>query len=213
MTEPSPSTPGPRSLADTPPRLLVALALVAAVALTQVAAVLAMLVAGGDAALSGELGLLARIHFGARLVDFGVLLLVPLALLLARPIEADVDARVHPAVRSVLLGASSVGAAAAFLLALRVLADLGGGDFLPAGVASALLVDLAHLLVAFTGAWWAYRELQRTPPSPKPAPVSPAPPEGGGGASSLPPVTWPPAPAFPTGPPPPAETEGIQPRR
>ncbi len=200
MTDRSPSPPPPLSLADMPPRLAVALALVGAAALTQAAVVLAMLAMGaGDVALGAEMELLTRIQFGTRFLDVGVLLLVPLAVLLARLVEPSADVPAHPAVRSVLLGASAVGAASAFLLLLRVLADLGGGDFLPAGVVTALLIDVGHLLVAVAGTWWAYRELQRT----RPQPVPPADASGGAGPVAPPPRMGSTAPGFPTGPPPP----------
>lgn len=204
-----PGTPRSSSLAETPPRLLLALALVGAAALSLAAAVLAMLVVGsGGPSLSAEVGLLGRIQYGARLVD-GVVLLIPLAVLLARLVEPHAGAPAHPAVRSVLLGATAVGSAATFLLLLRVVADLGGGDFLVAGIGPSLLLDVGQLLVAAAGAFWAYRELQRTPsaPSPSPPPIVGPPPGGPGppsphpGAGTMPPGASPPG--FPTGPPPP----------
>lgn len=199
MTDP-PRPPLHLSSADLPPRLAVALALIAASALTQVAAVLAMVANGvGDVALGGEMELLTRIQFGTRFLDLGVLLLVPLAVLLARLVEPRGDAPVHPGVHSVLLAASAVGAAVAFLLLLRVLADLGGGDLMPGGVATVLLIDAGHLLVAVAGTWWAYRELQ----GPRPQPTPPADASQGAGPVGPPPGTWTTAPGFPSGPPPP----------
>lgn len=207
------------SLAATPPRLLLALALVGAAALSLAAALLAMLVVG-DAALgaSAEIGLLGRVQYGTRLLDNGVLLLIPLAVLLARLVEPHAGAPAHPAVRSVLLGASAVGSAAAFLVLLRVVADLGGGEFLVAGIGPSLLIDVGQLLVAATGALWAFRELQRTPATPPPpAPVE-TPPSGfaplsrhPGTGTTAPGTTAPgtTAPGFPSGPPsPPTTTEG-----
>lgn len=199
-----PGTPRSSSLAETPPRLVLALALVGAAALSLAAAVLAMLVMGsGGTSISAEVGLLGRIQYGTRLVD-GVVLLLPLAVLLARLVEPHADAPAHPAVRSVLLGATAVGSAATFLLLLRVVADLGGGDFLVAGIGPSLLLDVGQLLVASAGAYWAYRELQRTPAPPRPSPPRAGPPPGN--VAPLPPLpgTTAPgttAPGFPTGPP------------
>lgn len=209
-----PRSPRSSSLAETPPRLLVALALVGAAALSLAAAVLAMLVVGsGELAVSVEIGLLSRIQYGTRLLDIGVLLLIPLAVLLARLVEPLAGAPAHPAVRSVLLGASAVGSAAAFLVLLRVVADLGGGDFLVAGIGPSLLIDVGQLLVAATGALWAYRELQRTPAMSHPTPPPPvrttaasfAPLPSHPGAGTPAPGTA--APGFPSGPPSPPTTE------
>ncbi len=203
----SPAATAP--LAATPPRLLLALALVGAAALSLGAAVLAMVAVGtGDLAFGAELGLLRRIQYGTRLLDNGTLLLVPLAVLLARLVEPHAGAPASPVVRSVLLGSSAVGAAATFLIVLRLVADLGGGDLLVAGVGAALLVDVGQLLVAAAGTLWSLRELQRTPPvgDPGPRPPAPSPSAFGPGPAGAPPGTMPPGttpPGFPAGPPPP----------
>lgn len=200
-------------LDTTPPRLLLALALVGAAALTLVAAVLALALVGSGDVLSADLRLPERIQFGTRFVDIGVLLLVPLAVLLARSVEPDGGAPAHPAVRSVLLGASAVGPAATFLVVLRVLADIGFGAIPPGDLASVLLVDIGHLLVAGAGAWWAYRELQCLSPSPGPPATLPVDPTGGRASSAAHPPTGPITHGFPTGPPQAPDAEGGQARQ
>lgn len=180
-------------MSETPPRLLMALALVAASALTQVSVFIAMVsLPGGGLASGATLGPLARIQYGTRLLDPGVLLLVPLAVLLARLVEPGADAPAHPATRTALIGASAVGAASAFLLALRLVADLGGdARLLPQTLPGSLVYDVGLLLIAAAGSFWAYRELGRTPSG---APGAAAPPSPEAAAPPSPP-------GFPSGPP------------
>lgn len=201
------------SLATTPPRLLLALALVGAAGLILVAAVLAMVTVGLGGVLGADLGLLQRLQFGTGFLDIGVLLLVPLAVLLARLVEPDAGTPAHPAVRSVVLGASAVGPAALFLILLRVLSNLGVSGVPPGARASVLLADIGHLLVACAGAWWAYQELQRLPRASEPHTVSPPDPGSGPGSFSARPPTGPIRPGFPTGPPPAPDVDGGQAQR
>ncbi len=198
-------------MTEAPPRLVLALALVGATALVLLAAVIDMLALPG-AASQVRLGLLARIQLGTQLLDLGVLVLVPLAVLLARLVEPGGAAPHLQATRSVVLGATAVGAASTFLLLLRLVADLGlvadPGVQVPTLVGPGTIVrDLALVLVAGTGALWASRELQRVPSSsPPPAGPSPA-----NSTSDVPPALGarPGMPASPpTGPPPAASREG-----
>jgi len=189
-----------------PPRLLMALTLVAAGALTQLSAFIAMVsLPGGGLVTGAALGPLARIQYGTRLLDPGVLLLVPLAVLLARLVEPSPASPAHPATRTVLIGASAVGAASAFLLSLRLVADVGGdARLLPQTLPGSLVYDLGLLLVAVAGALWAYRELGRRPSgvsdavvTPPPPPDEPSPPPSPTGFPSGPPLAPPPAPEHP----------------
>jgi hypothetical protein len=178
-------------MSQTPPRLLMALALVSATAMIQLSVLIAMVGLPGGVVVSGStVGPLARIQYGTRFLDVGVLLLVPLAVLLARLVEPSAASPAHPVTRTVLVGASAGGAASAFLLALRLVADLGGDQRLVAQtVPGTLLYDLGLLLLAVAGAFWAYRELQRTRAAPAPPPPATQPPSA------------PPPRGFPSGPP------------
>lgn len=184
-------------MSQTPPRFLMALALVGATAMIQLSVLIAMVSLPGGVAVSGAaLGPLVRIQYGTRFLDIGVLLLIPLAVLLARLVEPSAASPAHPAARTVLVGASAVGAASVFLLCLRLVADLAGDPRLVAQtVPGTLVYDLGLLLVAVAGAFWAYRELQRTPGVPTGSASTAEPP---------PPPTPPDRPAptgFPSGPP------------
>lgn len=189
----------------TPPRLLLALALVWGVALMQLSALISMVALPSFVADSG-LGLLARIQFGTQVLDLGVLVLVPLAVLLARLVEPAATAPNHRATRSVVLGATAVGAASTFLLLLRLVADLGLAVDLGAGVPAltvpgTIMRDLSLVLVAGAGALWAYCELQCTPPD-DPSAVPSRPPAAAVPAVDPPAAGSPPGPpVFPVGPP------------
>jgi hypothetical protein len=193
-------------MSQTPPRLLMALALVGATAVIQLSVLMAMVSLPGGGVVSGTtLGPLVRIQYGSRLLDVGVLLLVPLAVLLARLDEPSAASPAQVATRTVLIGASAVGAASAFLLTLRLVADLGGDPRLLAQtVAGTLVHDLGLLSVAVAGAFWAYRELQRTPPTPtdtEPAAEPATPPSDRSaptGFPSGPPLAPPPPPEQPS---------------
>ena len=181
-----------------PPRLLVALALVAAAGLVVLAEVVTIAtISSPDLGAAAGVGLLDRIRLGTRLADLPVLLTLPLAVLLARLVEPGAARSPVAAARAVLAGATSVGSALFVLVVLRVLADLGARELVldPRPKLAALLVNLASLVVASTGTGWAWRELQRTPraaaTSSAPPPSMPAP--------SVPP---PRAGGFPAGPPP-----------
>ncbi len=180
-------------MSQTPPRLVLALALVGAVAMMQLSVLLAMVSLPGAGIASGTtLGPLVRIQYGTRLLDVGVLLLVPLAVLLARLAEPSAASPAHPATRTVLIGGSAGGAASSFLLALRLVADLAGDPRLVAqSLPGALVYDLGLLVVAVAGAFWAYQELQRTPPA-RP---------GSRPGDEAPPPSPPASPGFPSGPP------------
>lgn len=190
-------------MSQTPPRLLMALALVAAGALVQLSVVVTM-VSLPPGIVSRPVGALLRIQFGTELLDLGVLLLVPLAVLLARLVEPSAASPAHPATRTVLLGASAVGAASGFLLSLRLVADLvGDARVMNLTLPGALVYDVGLLLIAVAGAFWAYRELGRTPsgvsdaaPLPPPA-GEPSPPPSPPGFPSGPPLAPPPAPERP----------------
>lgn len=186
-------------MSRTPARLLMALALVAAAALTELAVLIAIVTLPGDGVIAGStLGLLARIQIGTHLLDLGVLLLIPVAVFLARLVEPSAASPAQPATRTVLLGASAVGSAAIFLVALRLLADLAGEELLAQTVPATFVYDLSLLLIAAAGASWAYWELQRTPPAPAEHPPAtmpdpgPPPPRPSSGFPTGPPVAPPP---------------------
>ncbi len=187
-----------------PPRLVVALALVGAAGLIVLAEVVTMAsVSSPDLGVVAEIGLLDRLRLGTRLIDLPVVSVVPLAVLLSRLVEAGSPRGHQAATRAVLCGASAVGASLVLLVLVRLLADLGGQEYVidPRPRLAALLVDLGSLLVASAGAAWAYRELQRSPHPDRMAssrPSAPAPPP------SPPPTTG----GFPTGPPPAAPPAG-----
>ena len=192
-------------MSETPPRLLMALALVAAGALTVLSVLIAMVSLPGGALLSGTtLGPLARIQYGTRLLDPGVLLLLPLAVLLARLAERTPETPPHPAARTVLVGAAAVGAASAFLLSLRLVADIGGdARLLPQTLAGSLVYDVGLLLIAVASAFWAYREVGTALPAPN-VPVGPSPATESPVTPATPPERLPPPPpptGFPSGPP------------
>lgn len=184
-----------------PPRLSVALALVGAAGLVVLAEVVTMAtVSSPDLGVVAYVGLADRIRLGTRLVELPVLLALPLAVLLSRLVEPAAARSPVAATRAVLIGAAAVGAALTLLVVLRLLADLGGQQLVldPRPKLAALLVNLSSLLVAGTGAGWAWRELQRTPrpvtsPEPSPAPLS---------------APRTPATGFPAGPPPPTSPPG-----
>lgn len=192
VTAPSPPPPGTASLGDTPPRLLLALALVSAGGLAIVAVLASMATASvGDLPPATGLSILQRIQLGTQFVDLGLLLVVPLAVLLARLVEPSAANPSHPATPAVLTGASAIGAGLALFALLRLVADLGGGQLVVAPQIGAVFYDIGSLLVAVGGAYWAYRELRRVPAGSTAAPAAPVPPP-------LPTVP----PGFPQGPPP-----------
>lgn len=163
-------------MSRTPPRLLMALALVAAAALIQLSVLIAIVSLPGDAVIaSTTLGLMGRIQIGTHLLDLGALLLIPAAVFLARLVEYSAASPAQPATRTVLLGASAVGSASIFLIVLRLLADVAGEDLLAQTLPTTFVYDLSLLLVAAAGAAWAYWELQRTPPVPAEHPPAPMP--------------------------------------
>lgn len=188
----------PLSLGTIPPRLVVALALVGAGGVALVAVLVTMATVPDGTGLGLEIGVLQRMQLGTRFLDVGLLVLVPLAVLLAGLVEPG-TAPAEQATRAVLTGASAVGASLVFFVALRLLANLGGGDLVGPSTAGVLLYDLACLLVAGVGALWAYEELRRRrPKSSTPAPSSPPPPAAPGGFPQGPPLAGPPAPAEPS---------------
>lgn len=184
-----------------PPRLLVALALVGAAGLVMLAAMVTMVtVSSSHLGIAAHVGLLDRIRLGTRLVDLPVLALLPLAVLMARLVEPGGRPAPLAATRAVLAGSAALGAALAFLVLLRVMADLSGQElFVDSRPRLAtLLANLASLLVAVAGAAWALRELQRTPrtvpaaPPPLPPPPRSSPPSSPAGFPAGPPPDGPP---------------------
>jgi hypothetical protein len=179
----------------TPPRLVVALILVVAAGLTLVAVLLTMPTISPEEFGFASFGFLDRIQIGTRPLDVPVLLLVPVAVLLARLVERG-GGGAPPAATTVLAAATAVGAALALFVLLRLLAHLGGQEYLvdPMPKLGSFFYDLGALLVAVAGPYWAFSELQRTRPGPAPA----------GGRQGGPPPFPPPPPAPPRPPRPPA---------
>lgn len=180
------------------PRLMMALALVGAAALAQVAVLVAMVSLDTALRSGASAGPLFRIQSGTNLLDAGILMLVPLAVVLARWQEPDSPWPDAAARRSIYVGGAAVGATATFLLALRLLADLVGDAQLQSQAgAGDLVYDLALLLVAVASSLWAYAEFrQGSPDSGSEDPER--------GASTTRPPEPPPNPAgtgFPSGPP------------
>lgn len=161
----------PSGLVEAPPRLLVALALVAAAALTLLAVLVTMPTISPEDFNFAHFGFLDRVQIGTRLLDVPVLLLVPVAVLLARLVERGAGGA-PPMARTVLASATVVGAALALFVFLRLVAHLGGQEYLvsPMPKAGNLFYDLGGLLVAVTGPYWAFYELQRTRSVADPAP-------------------------------------------
>ena len=161
----------PPGLVEAPPRLLVALALVAAAALTLLAVLVTMPTISPEDFNFAHFGFLDRVQIGTRLLDVPVLLLVPVAVLLARLVERGAGGA-PPMARTVLASATVVGAALALFVFLRLVAHLGGQEYLvsPMPKAGSLFYDLGGLLVAVTGPYWAFYELQRTRSAADPAP-------------------------------------------
>lgn len=182
----------PPGLGQVPPRLLVALALVAAAASTLVAVLVIMPTIPPEEFGFTHFGFLDRVQIGARLLDLPVLLLVPVAVLLARLVERGAGGA-PPMARTILAAAAVVGAALALFVFLRLVAHLGGQEYLvgPIPKVGNFFYDLGGLMVAVAGPYWAFHELQRTRSGGDPAtgggqpgPRSfPAPPSGPPGAS------------------------------
>lgn len=170
-------------LGETPPRLLVALALVAAAALTLLAVLVTMPTISPEDFNFVHFGFLDRLQIGTRLLEVPVLLLVPVAVLLARLVERGAGGA-PPMARTVLASATVVGTALALFVFLRLVAHLGGQEYLvsPMPKVGSLFSDLGGLLVAVTGPYWAYYELQRTRSG-----VDPAAGDGPRGRPSFPP--------------------------
>ncbi len=191
------STSRSTGLGETPPRLLVALALVFAAALTLLAVLVTMPTISPEDFNFVHFGFLDRVQIGTRLLEVPVLLLVPVAVLLARLVERGAGGA-PPMARTVLASATVVGTALALFVFLRLVAHLGGQEYLvsPMPKVGSLFYDLGGLLVAVTGPYWAYYELQRTRSGGDPA--------AGGGPRGRP--SFPPPPPEPPGtsPPPPA---------
>lgn len=179
-----------------PPRLLVALALVVAAGLTLVAVLLTMPTISPEEFGFTHFGFLDRVQIGTRLLDVPVLLLVPVAVLLARLVERG-GGGAPPVARTVLVGATAVGATLALFVLLRLVAHLGGQEYLvgPMPKIGSFFYDLGALLVAVAGPYWAFWELQRSRPGTAPAggrpaepPSFPSPPPGPPGAPPRPPT-------------------------
>ncbi|MBW3547571.1 MAG: hypothetical protein KY452_05480 [Actinobacteria bacterium] len=187
----------PPGLVEAPPRLLVALALVAAAALTLLAVLVTMPTISPEDFNFAHFGFLDRVQIGTRLLDVPVLLLVPVAVLLARLVERGAGGA-PPMARTVLASATVVGAALAFFVFLRLVAHLGGQEYLvsPMPKLGSLFYDLGGLLVAVTGPYWAFYELQRT----RSTAADPAPGDAQTGPSWFPP----PSPGPPDASPPPS---------
>lgn len=195
MTPPSSPEPPPRArpLLGIPPRLVVALALVTAGAAVLVAVLVTLATVPAETFPFGtELGMFERIRVATQFVDAPLVALIPLAVLLVRVVDPDSGAA-RSVVRTVLSGASAVGASLAFFVVLRILADLAAESVGPSRI-GALAYDVGALAVAVAGAYWAAMELARSSPPDRTASESASAP----GASSSP--LGPPA--FPSGPPP-----------
>ena len=167
----------PSVVATTPPRLVVALALVAAAAATLMAVLVTFAAVSLDGTGFGTgAGIAPRINIATQYLDPGILVALPLAVLLARLVEPSVTDPAHPATRTVLVGAAAVGSALTFFAVLRLVAGLlGGGSSVPSR-AGFFSYDLAGLLIAAGGAYWGGRELQRRPLDPPASGADPTPP-------------------------------------
>lgn len=191
------STPSPAGPAGTPPRLLVALALVAAAALTLLAVLVTMAaISPGDFQGVVHFTFLDRVQIGTGLLETPVLVLVPVAVLLARLVERGTGGA-PPMARTVLASATVVGAGLALFVLLRLVGHLGGQEYLvgPVPKLGNFFHDVGGLLVAVAGPYWAYYELQRTRSGGDPAagggqarPWFPPPPPGPPGTSPPPPA-------------------------
>ncbi|HEV2766935.1 MAG TPA: hypothetical protein VGV63_04395 [Acidimicrobiales bacterium] len=190
------STSRPAGPGGTPPRLLVALALVAAAALTLLAVMVTMAaISPGDFQDVAHFTFLDRVQIGTGLLDAPVLLLVPVAVLLARLVERGTEGAPSMA-RTVLASATVVGAGLALFVLLRLVGHLGGQEYLvgPVPKVGNCFHDVGGLLGAVTGPYWAYYELQRTSSGGNPAeegsqagrPWFPPPPPGPPGTSPPP---------------------------
>ena len=184
------STSRPPGLGQAPPRLLVALALVAAAGFTLLAVLVTMPTVSPEAFNFAHFGFLDRVQIGTRLLDVPVLVLIPVAVLLARLVERGAGGA-PPLARTVLASAAVVGTALALFVFLRLVAHLGGQEYLvgPIPKVGNFFHDLGGLLVAVAGPYWAFHELQRT--------GSGADPATGGGQAGRP--SFPPPPSGPPG--------------
>ncbi len=181
----------PPGLVGVPPRLLVALALVAAAALTLLAVLVTMAaISPSDFQDVARFTFLDRVQIGTGLLEVPVLLLVPVAVLLARLVERG-SGGAPPMARTVLAAAVAAGAGLALFVLLRLVAHLGGQEYLvgPVPRVGNFFHDVGGLLVAVAGPYWAYYELQRT--------RSGADPAAGGGQAGRP--SFPPPPPCPPG--------------
>ncbi len=181
----------PPGLVGAPPRLLVALALVAAAALTLLAVLVTMAaISPSDFQDVARFTFLDRVQIGTGLLEVPVLLLVPVAVLLARLVERG-SGGAPPMARTVLAAAVAAGAGLALFVLLRLVAHLGGQEYLvgPVPRVGNFFHDVGGLLVAVAGPYWAYYELQRT--------RSGADPAAGGGQAGRP--SFPPPPPGPPG--------------
>ena len=181
----------PPGFVGTPPRLLVALALVAAAALTVMGVLVTMAaISPSDFEDVARFTFLDRVQIGTGLLEVPVLLLVPVAVLLARLVERG-SGGAPPMARTVLVAAVAVGAGLALFVLLRLVAHLGGQEYLvgPVPRVGNFFHDVGGLLVAVAGPYWAYYELQRT--------RSGADPAAGGGQAGRP--SFPPPPPGPPG--------------
>ncbi|HUF31731.1 MAG TPA: hypothetical protein VMN58_00810 [Acidimicrobiales bacterium] len=114
-----------------------------------------------------EFGFFERVQLGTRGLSVPLLLLVPLAIHLAcTPGDPGRDPTDDGLPRMVITVATVIAAAFAFLVALRLVANLVGEElFIAAGGgvgtrAAAVVYDLAALVVAVAATAWGARRLQ-----------------------------------------------------
>ena len=168
-----PPTPGPGAgPAPAPPtsgaRLYVGLALVVAGASVVLAVLVAILTIDAAEFSFIDFTFTNRLQNGTAFVTLPVVLVLPLALLLAHDDAAPERAGLA---RTVVLGATVLGATFSVLALVRLVANLAGDDlFVATSTAGALFFDLACLLVAVASTSWGSTLLRRParPPAPEP---------------------------------------------
>ena len=147
------------------------MALVAAGAAVIIAVLVAILTINADDFSFLEFTFANRLQSGTSFITLPVVLLLPLALLLAHDGGEGVDGPGEAGLsRMVVVGVTVLGTAFSVLTVVRLVANLTGDDlFVTTSTASAVFFDLACLLVAVASTLWAYRLLPSgAPPAPEP---------------------------------------------
>jgi hypothetical protein len=143
----------PNMLQTTPPRVLMALALVLAGAIHVLGVLITLITIDTD-------GFMNRLAFSFDAVDLRVLFLIPLVLLLVRGFD-DTAAPVTGMGRLAVMGATVLAAVFTVFCVLSLIADLGADFFDNDTKAATFFFDVARVVAALGGTWWAFRELQK----------------------------------------------------